>query len=179
MLAKIDDPQSVATVSLPNHLPFQCYSCQDLNKIKRLTLSAHSRDEIEDDILNKVPFIVSHENSSNISNPIQSWPIFSNANHSIEILSQIYSTLDDNHVCMFASNVQVTSPNQLFNNLNRQSKPWFANWENCASKSKKKIRQLYQRPDFLPNFIELTHPNWILASGSNFTAKRWKHVRLD
>ncbi|XP_053208089.1 uncharacterized protein LOC128392129 isoform X2 [Panonychus citri] len=192
-----ESKQSEKYSSTINRLPLQCYSCQDLIQIKRLSLSTHSRDQIiEDNILNRIPFIVSltpsndnHKNNNNnltskpnydinSSNPINSWPILSNHQPPIEILSKVYSKLDnEDYVCLFASNIQVNSPNRLFHRLRQQSTlstSWFAHWENCVSISKKAIRSLYSRPQFIPSFIELTHSNWIIISGNNYTAKTWK-----
>ena len=51
--------------------------------------------------------------------------------------------------------------------------------ENCAIKTMKQIRRLYQRPTMIPSMIELSKPNWILISQNHSESTVYKSVSSD
>lgn len=91
-------------------------------------------------------------------------------------------------ICMFRSNV----PSLRGGNAQRHStlllasssvqhqssRRWFVHWENCGLLRRKAMRKLYHKPAFFPPALELTPPNWIIAS-SNYNASRFKFVSIS
>ncbi|KAH9391187.1 Septin-4 [Tyrophagus putrescentiae] len=71
-------------------------------------------------------------------------------------------------ICMFkCSLVSATHPTQLFADLYAFCPPtWYAHWENCGTRTMKKLRTLIRRPSALPAMVELSKPSWVLLSGS-------------
>ncbi|XP_070390720.1 uncharacterized protein [Dermacentor albipictus] len=55
---------------------------------------------------------------------------------------------------------------------------WFALWENCDHSGQKHLRQFYRRPSFLPLAVELTRPNWVIAS-QGFSGRRFKQLEFE
>jgi hypothetical protein len=47
--------------------------------------------------------------------------------------------------------------------------------ENCDRKAAKALRNLYQRPYFMPDMVDFSDANWVLMS-SDYRAKVYKEV---
>lgn len=88
-------------------------------------------------------------------------PIF---NLTLDQLASFYLSLDyKDRVCMFESSLNFGSVFDLMSQLTSQS-VLFAHFENCGYSLRKKLRKLYEIPDFMPLMLEFTRENWFLLS---------------
>lgn len=98
-------------------------------------------------------------------------PIF---NLTLDRLARFYLALDQDKVCMFESNLNYGSAFDLLSQVTSES-GFFAHFENCGYSLRKKLRKLYEIPDFMPMMLEFTRENWFLLS-QHYHSRNFKRV---
>uniref|UniRef100_T1J6H9 Septin-type G domain-containing protein n=1 Tax=Strigamia maritima TaxID=126957 RepID=T1J6H9_STRMM len=151
-----------------------CQSCESVESLDHLTNV--SQWEISEDYLkNDIPLI--------ILDATESWPIMKHQ-FSIENITQIYlshNEIDNFQPCSMSTNLRQRGDNYFKQFLkrigSRDTKRWFAHWENCDKQASKALRHLYHRPYLLPTMIDTSEPNWVFLS-STYSSRSYKKVQV-
>ncbi|XP_077533016.1 uncharacterized protein LOC144145320 [Haemaphysalis longicornis] len=148
-----------------------CQVCEDLRGVVRAD-GTESQDLLEDVVDNLIPVVVKEG--------LGDWPAM-DPYFSIANITQAYledRKLREASICNFRSNLQHLGFDNFLRRLPAMDGGWFAHWENCDLAGQKHLRQFYRRPSFLPPAVELTRPNWVIAS-SGFAGRRFKQLYLE
>ena len=147
-----------------------CNLCESVQRCELIENSI-GLDNLTELINNQRPVKVS--NSLSDAN-LESNPIF---NLTLNQLSEFYLNLNyDDKVCMFESSLNFGNVFDLMSQLNGQHLPVYAHWENCGYRLRKKLRRLYEIPDFMPMMLEFTRENWFLITFNNYKTNNFKRV---
>ncbi|XP_049275486.1 uncharacterized protein LOC119404402 [Rhipicephalus sanguineus] len=143
--------------------------CEDLRGAVRVD-GFEPQALLEDFVDNLVPLVVSEDMSQ--------WPS-ATTSFALTNVTQAYledQVLKEAAVCNFRSNRRLGF--DAFLRSFTTSSGWFAHWENCDRSGQKHLRQFYRRPSFLPLAVELTRPNWVIAS-RGFSGRRFKQLDFE
>ncbi|XP_077509080.1 uncharacterized protein LOC144120505 [Amblyomma americanum] len=147
-----------------------CQVCEDLRGAARAD-GVDPQLLLEGYVENLVPVVV----RENMGDWVALEPSFALTN-----VTQAY--LDDEElkeaaICNFRSNLRQLGFDAFLRRFPTMT-GWFAHWENCDRSGQKHIRQFYRRPSFLPLAVELTRPNWAVAS-RGFIGRRFKQLDFE
>ena len=149
--------------------PANCNLCESLVSCELLD-SPNRLTNLTDLINNHRPAIV---HTSRLPG-VDPNPIF---NLTLEQLANFYLALNrEDKVCMFESSLNFGSAFDLFAQVTSQT-TLFAHFENCGYSLRKKLRRLYEIPDFMPMMLEFTRENWFLLS-QHYQSSNFKMVSL-
>ncbi|XP_049520411.1 uncharacterized protein LOC119445251 [Dermacentor silvarum] len=147
-----------------------CQVCEDLRGVARAD-GVDTQALLEQYVENLVPLVVRES--------MGDWPS-SMTSFALTNVTQAY--LDDEDlkaaaICNFRSNRHRMGFDSFLRSLPTAS-GWFAHWESCDHSGQKHLRQFYRRPSFLPLAVELTRPNWVIAS-QGFSGRRFKQLEFE
>ncbi|KAL5008277.1 hypothetical protein ScPMuIL_013858 [Solemya velum] len=150
-----------------------CEVCDGIHEVKYV--KNVSTQEISDGVFKQDFAII-------VEDGMRDWP--NNGRVDLSYLEELYhqnQALRECMACMFSSNVRLGFPNHhklLKLALNGQIIQYYAHWQNCLKQASKAFRQVYRRPYFLPQVVELADSNWVFVS-SDFRGEKPKEVPID
>lgn len=143
----------------------KCNLCENIKKCELID------DSLE---LNNLTMFINNQRPIKISNKLLDRNLF---DLKLEQLMDFYSKLtNEDKVCMFESNLNFDNAFDLISKLNDQRLPIYAHWENCGYSLRKKLRSIYEIPDFMPMMLEFTRENWFLISLNRYKSDNFKKV---
>lgn len=146
-----------------------CRKCQEqseiLENLKPIRFVSNVTEEtVTWHLKNRLPLFL-------IDDSVQNWPIAQMKN--FENWTEYYEQYGGDRVCMFWSSLpEVADPEEFLENVSGlpSNSSWFAQWENCGKKSKKRMRRLVGRLRSIPPSVEFSSPIWTMLSEGSTSA---------
>ncbi|XP_018014905.1 uncharacterized protein LOC108671825 [Hyalella azteca] len=146
-----------------------CESEEALAMLSNVPVNVATDEFLRDDR----PFVV--------TDAMTDWHVMNTDDFWFDNITELYRSEPLQHLlpCELSTNLRAPAGDlQSFLQRIHLSDSWYGHWENCDRKAAKALRNLYQRPYFMPDMVDFSDANWVLMS-SDYRAKVYKEVRFQ